>query len=203
VEFKLPPGVTIGAAQWPAPTRHVQPGEMVDYIFEHQLVLIYPLSVSAGVSPGTKATISAVVDWLVCRDVCVPGRATVAADFGIASPSRPSADAGLFAAARKRHPQSGSASSPFTAKWQGLELVMHAKWAQRVAYFPYENDEGIYPNDLFARGEAKGDTLRVTYPEEVRGLSEVRGVLAITRGGQDSFYEVKVAGPAGGSAVRR
>lgn len=195
VEFKLPPGVTLEAAQWPAPTRHVQPGEMVDYIFEHQLVLIYPLTVSAGVSPGTKAAISADVEWLVCSDVCVPGRATVSAEFDVASGSQPSSAAALFAKVRQRHPVTTNRTAPFTAGWEKTDLVIHGKGAQRLAFFPYENDDGVFPKDMHSQGESKSGTLRLSYSEKVGTIKEIRGVVAVTRDGQESFFEFVTRGP--------
>ncbi len=198
VAFKLPPGVTVGTAQWPAPTRHVAPGELVDYVIEDRLVLIYPVSASEGVAVGKKVAISADVDWLVCSDRCVPGRATVKAELAVASSSVASGDGDLFAQARKRHPEtgdSGPVGALYDVHWQGLDLVIGARNASRLTFFPYENKESVYPKDMYSRGVAKSNTLRLSYPAEARELKTIRGLLSITRGDKESYYELILPPP--------
>ncbi|HKQ47331.1 MAG TPA: protein-disulfide reductase DsbD domain-containing protein [Phycisphaerae bacterium] len=195
VDFKLPSGVTIGAALWPAPKRHVEPGDLVDYIFENQLVLMYPITVSEGAVLGSKAAIRADVDWLVCRDVCVPGRATATAEFGIASSSKVSPEAAIFANARARHPVAEGRTAPYTAEWSGRNLVIKFKGARRLVFCPYENDAGVYPDNMHRDGEVKSDTLRISYPEEVQTLKTIRGLLAVERDGKETFHEVQAAPP--------
>jgi thiol:disulfide interchange protein DsbD len=198
VEFTLPRGVTIGAAQWPAPTRHVQPGELVDYIFEDRLVLIFPIRVSEANAIDKKVSLAADVDWLVCSDRCVPGRAKLKSEFAVATSSKLSSDAELFNRARSRHPEivgSGSAAKQYDAHWQGLELVINARNATRLTFFPYENDEGVYPKDMFARGETKSNVLKLPYPEEARKLKSVKGLISITRDHKEEYYEMSVLPP--------
>ncbi len=203
VEFKAdPPVATFGEGQWPAPTRLVEPGNLVDYVFENQLVLIFPIHVSKEAPIGRKLSISADVNWLVCSDRCVPGRAILKLDGDLASNSTPSNDAGLFATARTRHPLRTGPSAPFTETWKGFELVLHSNNAKRMTFFPYENDDGIYPRDPYAHGESKSDTLRLSYSDEVKALREIRGLLAIERDGKESFYEVINPGPGDGLGTK-
>lgn len=203
VELKADPAVVaFGDAQWPVPTRRVEPGNLVDYVFENQLVLIFPIQVSKRAPMGKKLSISANVDWLVCSDRCVPGRALLRLDCDIASSSSPSNDAGFFAKARARHPRSAGGEAPFTGGWDDSDFVLHSKGAEQLAFFPYENEQGVYPREMSIRGEVHSDALRLSYPDEVRTMKEIRGVLKITRDGRESFYEVINRGPGKGRAAK-
>lgn len=195
VEFAPIDGVTFGDPQWPAPQRKVEAKTLVDYIFERQLVLIIPVTLDKHFAGGDTLTISADVDWLVCKERCIPGRTTVSATFPVAADGKPSADAPLFAATRKNHPRRATAADNIETRWSGRELMIHADDAKQITFFPYENDEGVYPADMVRRGSAKADALRLQYPDDVTELKTVAGVLAITRGGDETVLEISVKTP--------
>ncbi len=193
VTFKLPEGVTVGVAQWPAPTRHVEGGMLVDYIFEKQLVLIYPVSVSPQAAAAKKLSIAAELEWLVCSDKCVPGKLNVKSEFDVSPSATPSPDADLFTRSRARHPEPWTGrSSAFVATWRERELVIDAPGATLLAFYPFESDDNVYPEEMVTAGAAKGGRLRLTYPEKAAAARTIGGVVAVTRGGKESFHELKL-----------
>jgi thiol:disulfide interchange protein len=76
IAWTLPTGWTAGAIQWPAPKR-LPVGPIMNYGYEGGVVLPVTLQVPADAAVGHKVTLSAVVQFLVCADVCVPDQATV------------------------------------------------------------------------------------------------------------------------------
>lgn len=72
VEWTLPEGWTVGAWVWPGARRYTQPGEILDHVYEREVTLLAPLSVPAGAKPGSEAMLRAKLDWLVCKDICIP-----------------------------------------------------------------------------------------------------------------------------------
>ena len=77
IQWKLPAGFKAGPIQWPLPQRLPIP-PLMNYGYEGEIVLPVELSVPkdwpTGL-PGQPARIAARADWLVCKDVCLPGGA--------------------------------------------------------------------------------------------------------------------------------
>lgn len=196
VKFTAPAGVTIGAPQWPAPQREVTGGGLINYVYAGRLVLLFPITIDAASAGAGPLAISADVDWLVCRERCIPGRAELAASWPVSAESAPSAEAEVFAEARQRLPEALPAEGGGVAmKWEGAELVLHVDGAARLAFFPYENEPGVYPDNILSGGEARADTLRLSYSAQAGRLAEIAGVVAVTRDGGERFYEVRIPAP--------
>ena len=73
IHWTLPEGVTAGAMQFPAPQR-LPLGPLMDFGYENEVLFPFGFQVADSVKPGP-AVLHAKVDWLVCREVCIPGRA--------------------------------------------------------------------------------------------------------------------------------
>jgi thiol:disulfide interchange protein DsbD len=71
IKWSLPPGWKAGAIQWPYPQRDPV-GPLMDYGYEGKVWLLVDLQAPADAKPGEEAQLSAAVDWLVCREVCIP-----------------------------------------------------------------------------------------------------------------------------------
>jgi thiol:disulfide interchange protein DsbD len=70
ITWDLPAGFHAGEIQWPVPQRLVvEP--LVSYGYEGTVV--FPVEITPPVEASGVARLHAVVDWLVCKDVCVPG----------------------------------------------------------------------------------------------------------------------------------
>jgi thiol:disulfide interchange protein len=73
LHWTLPNGVTATALQFPAPAR-LPLGPLMDFGYENEVVFPFSFSVDPSVKPGP-GTLDAKVSWLVCREVCIPGKA--------------------------------------------------------------------------------------------------------------------------------
>jgi thiol:disulfide interchange protein DsbD len=73
IKWTLPAGVTAGPLQFPAPSR-LPLGPLMDFGYENEVLFPFSLDVAKAAKPGP-VTLSAKVDWLVCREVCIPGKA--------------------------------------------------------------------------------------------------------------------------------
>ena len=72
IKWTLPGGVTAGPLQFPAPKR-LPLGPLMDYGYEDEVLYPIDVRVSDSVGAGT-VPLDAHVDWLVCREVCIPGK---------------------------------------------------------------------------------------------------------------------------------
>ncbi|MGZ0707931.1 protein-disulfide reductase DsbD family protein [Coraliomargarita sp. W4R53] len=111
IDWTLPEGIEAGAIQWPAPER-ISLGGMVNYGYEEEAVLIVTLQASDTLEVGESVTLQADLFWLICKEACLPGKASLTLDLSVASEVSPSGEAAAFAAARK---QQASLALPWEA----------------------------------------------------------------------------------------
>jgi thiol:disulfide interchange protein DsbD len=147
IEPHGPPGTRFGAIRWPAPER-LWVGPLANYGYEGEIVLPFTAEVPSGLA-GPRARFEAQAQWLVCKDVCIPGEARLAIELPLASaggdPARSSA-AALFDAAARRTPDA-SAPLAAAAHRDGATLSLSfaappgAASVARAEFFPY--DEGV------------------------------------------------------------
>jgi len=211
IELELPDGFTAGDVQWPAPMRYIQSG-LLDYIHEDELTLIIPVTAPADAQPGADARISARLDWLVCKDVCLPGGDNVSLTLPVRS-AEPAAATGDIAErldrARARHPRRPGPDDGIVMRWtEGTALAIRARGADEVLFFPLSSDKPNaskhLPLNMLSGGHVRGDSVIVRYRPEIRDADRVAGVLEVRRDGASSFFTIETPAPgaAGGSGGR-
>ncbi len=89
VSWDAPPGVTLDEFEWPAP-RRISLSHLVNYGYTGDVVLPVRVRVDATARLRAPITLTAHVRWLVCRDVCVPGNATLRLHWPLATDERAS-----------------------------------------------------------------------------------------------------------------
>jgi thiol:disulfide interchange protein/DsbC/DsbD-like thiol-disulfide interchange protein len=76
LDWKLPEGFTAGPIIWPTP--HVvkdTKGIVTGHGYEGEVFLFTEITPPATIAPGTDLILRAKADWLMCKDVCMPGDA--------------------------------------------------------------------------------------------------------------------------------
>lgn len=99
VTWKAPTGYGIGPLEWPEPSRIADSPTIVDYGFTGHVLLMAPLAAPSTAQPGGFLEIDADLDWLVCRDVCVPGKARLSLPMRVGPQAE--VDAAQHAASRR------------------------------------------------------------------------------------------------------
>ncbi len=134
--WTLPPGITAGAMQFPAPTR-LPLGPLMDFGYENTVLFPVPLHVADSVKAGTTAHISADIHWLVCREVCIPGKGTLTLDLPIAPTAAANSEtAALFAQAAKSLPGALPSGQTATAGTDAQNFVITLHTGQRETAGP-------------------------------------------------------------------
>ena len=85
IQWTLPDGITAGPMQFPAPQR-LPLGPLMDFGYENEVLFPFNLDAASSAKPGPVA-LHAKVAWLVCREVCIPGKAELEVDRVIAAAS--------------------------------------------------------------------------------------------------------------------
>ena len=90
IAWTLPEGVQAGPIQWPAPERIVV-GPLANYGYERELYLLTEIRIPPTWPAGKAVALAAKAEWLICKEVCLPGGASLSLDIPTATgPSRPS-----------------------------------------------------------------------------------------------------------------
>jgi len=85
--WTLPPGVTAGPILWPTPVR-IPVGPLANYGYEGDTLLLTEIRVPSSWRVGSVLSLTARAEWLVCKDICLPGNASLSLEVPTAS-SRP------------------------------------------------------------------------------------------------------------------
>jgi thiol:disulfide interchange protein len=102
VTWKLPPGWTAGELQFPFPEKILVP-PLFSYGYEQETVLLVQVTPPQNQPLPPKIPIQASVEWLVCKETCLPGKAQL--DLAILTQPKPNIDLqGLFDEIRREMP---------------------------------------------------------------------------------------------------
>jgi len=187
--WTLPPGISTGPFAWPVPERLVESG-VESNVYTHATTLLVPVRVGAGTRVGS-AAIGANVKWLVCANVCIPGRGHVATTLRIGTGN--SGTSGALAAARGALPVTPTFAAVFdvadaTVRLSIPRAAVPLATITGTTFFP--EAEGPFVAAAPQREFLTGDRLALTLTRTpgAAAPATMRGVLAIsgTTGGGTS-----------------
>lgn len=156
LELTTPTGITTGPLQWPAP-RRIPLGPLVNYGYEGEIVLPIEAKADPGLATD-RVHFTGRAQWLMCKDVCIPGEADLSLELPVARGTTlgRSAHASAIESAITRLP---GAALPIRAWTDGeqLRLVFPATPEMLAGeptgsawFLPYR--EGLIENALEQRG---------------------------------------------------
>jgi thiol:disulfide interchange protein len=144
IKWTLPDGISASAMQFPAP-RRLPLGPLMDFGYEDEVLFPMTLTADSTLKAPSTAPLSAHVDWLVCREVCIPGKTDLALPLPVTAqkgPVDPSRQA-LFDRFRARLPQPlpSSAKAVFGSTPGGFALALTGHPATNAEFFPLEQSQ--------------------------------------------------------------
>ena len=191
VDMAGPAGFVIGELRYPGPSRFESPGPVVSYGYAGVAALSAVVQVADHAGDGPYEFLAS-ASWLACKDACIRGRAdaTLVIPRG---PRAPAAHSNLadHAASLPRALDELGALIQWRDDGGQLELVIEIPGASAVELFPTEDHE-LTISGTAAIPAADGAILRVAYE---RAPTVARGVLAVTRDGAVSYYELALTPP--------
>lgn len=143
VEWILPEGFKASDIHWPVPERIDTP-PLITFGYHDEVLLLTEISAPADLKAGQEVVFSANVEWLECKEVCLPGEAEVSLNLSVVQETPETNDRWVqeFADARS--------SLPLTVTdWElsaGKENNRLYIFAQPPSYFDRELEEiSFYP----------------------------------------------------------
>jgi thiol:disulfide interchange protein DsbD len=193
MHWTLPNGISATPLEFPAPKR-LPLGPLMDFGYENEVLFPFKLDVAKQVKPGA-AVLDAKVDWLVCREVCIPGKAELEARQNVAGPGAvpllasaagaESADARLWLRFAGLLPKQLPANDKvaFQATATGFRLAVETGQRENAAeFFPAQQNILDNPAAQNVTATAKGlilnlkkDSNLAANPTELEGVLELSG----------------------------
>lgn len=148
VKWTLPTGIAAGPLQFPAPDR-LPLDTTVDYGYEDSIA--YPVSLTA--DPKAKADktgnvhLGAALNWLVCKETCIPGKADLGIDLKLVPAktvvSHEGEEVGALGSALKQMPKPLPPGYKFLAQSNRNDLVLTATLGSKpedAEFYPIDQD---------------------------------------------------------------
>ncbi len=124
IEWQLPQGVAAGEIQWQIPSR-IPVAHLVNYGYDGQSLLMVPITVDDQALQDSPLHIAAKLSWLVCKEDCIPGWATLSKTFQFSEEAPLSSDAELFIQARKELPKTQSLPAQYEITDKNIVLQLN------------------------------------------------------------------------------
>jgi DsbC/DsbD-like thiol-disulfide interchange protein len=187
ITWELPPGLRAGEIRWPQPIR-LGSGSVVDYGYENEVLLAAPIERSEGAPVSSTTTIAAAVKYVVCREICIPGKAHLTLPLsatGLAEGQKSQWHA-LFEQTKVQIPKAAPAGWKVAADSNNENFILSVRTGRRMdsaTFFPLESGEidnsaaqVFAPNkDGFQLTLRKSDQLN-------KPLSNLRGLIVLGPG---------------------
>jgi DsbC/DsbD-like thiol-disulfide interchange protein len=185
VKWQLPAGLTAGAIEWPTPRRLGTP-TIVDFGYEDEVTLIVPMHADAKLASREPEQIGAEVKVLVCREICIPGKAQLSITLPVKSqaPVPDTRTSDLFAAARKSLPQPAPRNWRFSVGDAKDSLVLSADVGHQITqavFFPLAESQidNAAPQKLDSTAAGFRLTLRKS-AQLLKPIERLKGVLVLS-----------------------
>jgi len=102
IDWQLPVGFGVGPIEWPLPEAILEPGDIEVYAFGGEIMLLQTIRPPANLSSAS-VELQAHAAWLVCAEICIPGKADLSLTLPVAKSAQP-ANAEMFAHAARQLP---------------------------------------------------------------------------------------------------
>ena len=177
VEWRLPAGITAGDLQFPAPER-LPLGPLMDFGYQNEVLLPIPMRADGSLHAGSKEILRGQLHFLVCSNVCIPGKAELEHTVSVASqPGVPDPNTKpLFLAAERALPRTLPAGVSVQVQQTKTAFVIRltGKSAVGAEFYPY--DQNVIANAAPQMAQSLPDGIRVTV-EKAQGLQQVPSTL--------------------------
>ncbi len=187
IKWTLPDGISASALQFPAPKR-LPLGPLMDFGYENEVVFPFSIQVAKTAKPGP-ADLHAKLDWLVCREVCIPGKAELELIKPVSDHAAGAQSSDPDAALIKRFeaqlpkPAPTGYKAVFQPGGSGFRFAVTTGQSETEAeFFPADQDvldnpapQRVTPTSKGLILDLKKDANLTATPDQIRGVLELSG----------------------------
>ena len=201
IKWNLPPGWKVGDIQWPIPLKTIDPGDILTYGYQDEVLLIQEITPPEKIDTS-ETKLSAQVDWLVCEKICIPGGASLALELPVSTSAEPK-NTDLFARylrlLPKRFPDANTATSNWIRTGNDFLLKISSEQIanyQTIDFFPLPQGNTVVGHPSIDSRTGNEIVFKIPVESADKSLSSMPGliVFAARENGNDrTAWEI---GPA-------
>lgn len=200
IKWTLPTGLTVSSLQFPAPSR-LPLGPLMDFGYEDTAAFPFTFTASSKMKPGP-VHVDALTDWLVCAQVCIPGKAHLGLTLMVGPASAPVAPAGALGEALSLLPKPLPADAQVTVTGGKKQLAITLKSSSitnanvdDVEFYPYDVDQIANAADQDVTATSDGFQMQIARADEKEKLpKELHGLLKLSDTDSYEFTSAVVPG---------
>jgi thiol:disulfide interchange protein DsbD len=191
INWTLPRGITAGPMRFPIPTR-LPLGPLMDFGYEDEVAFPVLLTAAKNLKPGP-IHLDAKIDWLVCREVCIPGKAHLGLNLTVdPKATAPAQPVGALGEALGLLPKPLDQDMKVTVKGGQKEFVLDLITGEKnddAEFYPFDQEQIANAGDQDVEPLTDGVRLRVPRAPELTKLpTELHGVIKLD---DETAYEIK------------
>ena len=181
--WTLPDGITAGPMQFPIPSR-LPLGPLMDFGYEDEVAFPVQLTATSSAKPGP-IHLDAKVSWLVCREVCIPGKAHLGLDLTVSpDATAPTQTVGALGEALTLIPKPLPADTKVTVTGGKTDFVLALTTGNRETngeFYPFDEDQIANAAPQQIEPLSDGVRLRVRRSEDLKTLpATLHGVFKLS-----------------------
>ncbi len=183
ITWTLPDGITAGPMKFPIPSR-LPLGPLMDFGYEDEVAFPVQLTAASSVGPGP-IHLDAKVSWLVCREVCIPGKAHLGLDLTVSpDATAPAQTVGALGEALTLIPKPLPADAKFSVTGGKTDFVLNLTTGKRetnAEFYPFDEDQIANAAPQQIEPLSNGVRLRVRRSEDLKTLpATLHGVFKLS-----------------------
>ena len=189
IKWTLPAGISAEPMQFPIPTR-LPLGPLMDFGYEDAVAFPVTIKAAPSTKPG-RLHLDALVTWVVCREVCVPGKAKMGLDLDVIPNAPPAPPAkGAVGEALDLLPKPLPAGAHVTVNGGKQDFVFTLTTGEKkddAEFYPFDQDLIANAPDQDVEERPDGVRLWVPRSPDLKALpKEIHGLLRLS---DDEAYE--------------
>ena len=183
ITWTLPAGITTGPMQFPIPSR-LPVGPLMDFGYEDEVAFPVQLTAASIVKPGP-IHLDAIVDYLVCRESCIPGKAHLGLNLTVdPNATPPTQPAGALGEALTLLPKPLPSNFKITVTGGKTDFVITLTTGKRethAEFYPFDQDQIANAAPQQIESLSDGVRLRVRRSEDLKTLpATLHGVFKLS-----------------------
>lgn len=183
ITWTLPAGITAGPMQFPIPSR-LPLGPLMDFGYEDEVAFPVQITAAKNIKPGP-IHLDAKVSWLVCREVCIPGKAHLGLNLNVdPAATTPAQPVGALGEALGLIPKPLPANMHLTVTGGKQEFVLTLVTGKRetdAEFYPFDQEQIANAADQDVEPQPDGLRLHVPRaPELVKLPEQLHGVIKLS-----------------------
>ncbi len=183
INWNLPRGMAAGPMQFPIPSR-LPLGPLMDFGYEDTAAFPVTLTSASTLKPGP-VHLDAMVNWLVCREVCIPGKAHLGLNLTVDPHALPpGAPVGALGHALTLLPKPLATPMRLTVNGGKSDFVLTLITGDEetdAEFYPFDGDQINNAGDQISEPVPGGIRLRVPRAAELTALpAELHGLIRLS-----------------------